>query len=67
MSVKKPLVLGDGIPQQLQRQDELQVQSDLEQLQRLFKQLLVSCATQGIEPMYEELQVELAIAMEEQQ
>jgi hypothetical protein len=67
MSIKQPLVLGNGLPQQLQPQDELQVTADLQQLHRLFQQLLISCALQGVTPLYEELQAELSIAMEETQ
>lgn len=65
MSVKKPLVLGSGLPQQLQPQDTIQVQVDLDALYRLFQQLLISCAAQGVEPLFDELQTELEIAMKE--
>lgn len=66
MSIKKPLVLGDGLPQQLQPQDITQDAIDITELRLLLRQLLISCAIQGIQPLYEELQVELSIAMEEQ-
>lgn len=67
MSVKKPLVLGDGIPQQLQPQDSLAVEVSVAELYRLFQQLLISCAVQGVQPLYEELQQELELAMKENQ
>jgi hypothetical protein len=63
--IKKPLVLTDGLVQQLQPQDTLQAQVDIDVLYRVFQQLLISCALQGIEPMFDELQTELAIAMKE--
>lgn len=65
MSVKKPLVLTNGLPQQLQPQDSLAVEIDVAELYRLFQQLLISCAVQGVEPLFDELQTELEIAMKE--
>ena len=63
--IKKPLVLADGLAQQLQPQDTIQAQVDVNALYRLFQQLLISCALQGIEPMFDELQQELELAMKE--
>lgn len=65
--IKKPLVLGNGIPQQLQPQDSLAVEVDVAELYRLFQQLLISCAVQGVEPMFDELQDALEIALKENQ
>ena len=63
--IKKPLVLSAGAPQQLQPQDALAVEYSVADLYRLFQQLLISCAVQGVEPMFDELQQELEIAMKE--
>lgn len=63
MSVKKPLVLDNGRIRQLKPSDELQLGQDFEYLQQLFRQLLVSCALQGVEPLFDELRAELDIAM----
>lgn len=62
---RKPLVLNEGRIQQLQSQDQLSVDERMDRIERLFRQLLLSCALQGIEPAYEELQAELAYAMTE--
>lgn len=62
---KKPLVLRDGRVQQLQADDYLDADTRLDRLERLFRQLLLSCALQGVEMIDEELQAELAYAMTE--
>lgn len=67
MSDKKPLVLGEGRIQQLQVTDELDNSSfSYEQSrERLFRKLLLMCATQGIEIDDPELRVELELAIAE--
>lgn len=67
MSDKKPLVLGEGRIQQLQVTDELDNSNfSYEQLrERLFRKLLLMCATQGIEIDDPELRVELELAIAE--
>lgn len=67
MSDKTPLVLGDGRIQQLQPNDELDNSGySYEQTrERLFRKLLLLCATQGIEIDDPELQTELELAIAE--
>lgn len=65
MSEKKPLVLDEGRIQQLQPADQIPVEARVEQLERLFRQLLISCAMNGVEFIDEELQAEFAHAMSE--
>jgi hypothetical protein len=65
VSIKKPLVLGNGRVQQLQPADQLSVEDRVERLERLFRRLLISCAMQGVEMVDEELQAEFALAMAE--
>lgn len=67
MSDKLPLVLGEGRVQQLQPGDEIDnSRFSYEQTrERLFRKLLLMCATQGIEIDDPELQTELNIAIAE--
>jgi len=67
VSDKKPLVLGEGRVQQLQAKDELDNSgySYEQQRERLFRRLLLMCATQGIEIDDPELQAELDLAIAE--
>lgn len=67
MPTKKALVLGDGRVQQLQPADEIDNSGfSYEQTrERLFRKLLLMCATQGIQIDDPELQVELELAIAE--
>lgn len=67
MSNKKPLVLGEGRVQQLQPIDELDnsAYSYEQTRERLFRKLLLMCATQGIEIDDPDLQIELELAIAE--
>lgn len=63
MSDKKPLVLNAGRIQQLKPADSIELGQEFDRLQQLFYQLLISCALQGVEPLFDELRAELDIAM----
>lgn len=67
MSDRKPLVLNEGRIQQLQPTDEIDTSgfSYEETRERLFRKLLLMCATQGIEIDDPELQIELERAIAE--
>lgn len=67
MSDKTPLVLGEGRVQQLQPTDELDNSGySYEQTrERLFRKLLLMCATQGIDIDDPDLQIELELAIAE--